>query len=424
MSLQPLLESVLGADLAVRVRAYDGSSLGPADAPATVVIRTPDAMHRLVTGLGRELAFARAYVAGDIDIDGDIYSVIALKDRMGKVRATPTLLREAARAAGVKDVRSLLKLRPLPPPDEEIKLRGRRHTKARDAEAIKSHYDVSNDFYRMILGPSLTYSCAVFEHPDDTLERAQSNKYELICRKLDLAPGMRLLDIGCGWGGMVLHAARHHGVTAVGITISPAQAELARKRVVDAGLADRVDIRIQDYRDVHDGPFDAVSSIGMFEHVGLDHLGVYFQQIARLLRPGGRLLNHGICRPAGQRERLNTKGFLHRYVFPDGELMEVGKVISAIQATGLEVRHSEGLREHYARTLRHWVANLERQWDAAVREVGEPRARIWRLYMAGSALAFESGQTHIHQVLAVAADHGRSGLPLRPDFDRDGLATG
>jgi cyclopropane-fatty-acyl-phospholipid synthase len=416
MSLQPLLESVLSPDVPVRVRTYDGSALGPPDAGAAVVIRTPDAMHRIITGFGRELSFARAYVAGDIEIEGDIYAVIALKDSFRAIRPSVAVLREAAKALGVRDVKSLVKLRPLPPPDEEVKLRGRRHSKGRDAKAVRSHYDVSNEFYRLVLGPSLTYSCAVFEHEDDSLERAQSNKYELICRKLALAPEMRLLDIGCGWGGMVLHAARHHGVQAVGITISEAQAELARKRVVDAGLADRVEIRLQDYRDIHDGPFDAVSSIGMFEHVGLDHLAEYFGQVRRLLRPGGRLLNHGICRPAGQRERLNTQGFLHRYVFPDGELMEVGKVISAMQGQGLEVRHSEGLREHYARTLRFWVANLEQHWDAAVAEVGAPRARIWRLYMAGSALAFEAGQTQIHQVLAVLPDAGRSGLPLRPDF--------
>jgi cyclopropane-fatty-acyl-phospholipid synthase len=416
MSLQPLLESVLGPDLPVRLVAYDGSALGPPDATSRVVIRTPEAMHRIITGFGRELAFARAYVAGDIDIEGDIYAVIALKDRFGGVRPSVALMREVAQALGVEDVKSLLKLRPLPPPDEEVKLRGRRHSKRRDAKAIHAHYDVSNDFYRMVLGPSLTYSCAVLEHEDDSLERAQANKYELISRKLALRPDMRLLDIGCGWGGMVLHAAKHHGVQAVGITISEAQAELARKRVVDAGLADRVEIRLQDYRDVHDGPFDAVSSIGMFEHVGLDHLAEYFGQIRRVLRPGGRLLNHGICRPAGQRERLNSRGFLHRYVFPDGELMEVGKVVSAIQGQGLEVRHSEGLREHYALTLRQWVANLEANWDDAVSEVGAPRARIWRLYMAGSALAFEAGQTQIHQVLAVAADRGRSGFPLRPDF--------
>lgn len=423
MSLQPLLELVLGTDLPVRVEAYDGSAIGPDDAPAKVVIRRPEAMHRILTGLGRELAFARAFVAGEIDIEGDIYAVLALRDHMGSMRPTPALLREGARAIGVNDLRSLSRLRPLPPPPEEVKLRGRRHTRERDARAISAHYDVSNEFYRMFLGPSLTYSCAVFEHDDDTLEQAQANKYELICRKLDLQPGMRLLDIGCGWGGMVLHAARHHGVRAVGVTISVPQAELARKRVVEAGLADLVEIRVQDYRDVHDGPYDAISSIGMFEHVGYDHLSDYFGQIARLLRPGGRLLNHGICRPGGKHRGMAKAGFIQRYVFPDGELVELGRVITALQAHGLEVRHSEGLREHYARTLRKWVANLEARWDDAVAEVGEARARIWRLYMAGSALGFESGQIQIHQVLAVQPDRGRSGMPLRPDFDRDGLAV-
>lgn len=423
MSLQPLLESVLGTDLPVRVVAYDGSSLGPPDAPATVHIRNPQAIHRIVTGLGRELSFARAYVAGDIDFEGDLYAVLALRQNFGSVRLTPTLMREAAAALDLR-ANGIKSLRPLPPPDEEVHLRGRRHSKARDARAIASHYDVSNDFYRMILGPSMTYSCAVFEHDDDSLEQAQSNKYELICRKLALAPGMRLLDIGSGWGGMVLHAARHHGVKAVGVTISVAQAELARKRVVDAGLADMVEIRVEDYRDVHDGPFDAVSSIGMFEHVGIDHLALYFEQIRRLVRPGGRVLNHGISRPGGQDSKLSRNGFINRYVFPDGELVEVGRVVSIMQEQGLEVRHVEALREHYARTLRRWVANLEERWDDAVEEVGEARARIWRLYMAGSALAFEAGDTCIHQVLAVVGDGGRSGMPLRSVFDADGLTVG
>jgi cyclopropane-fatty-acyl-phospholipid synthase len=416
MSLQPLLESVLGTDIPVRVTAYDGSSVGPPDAAATVHLRTPDAVHRIVLGFGRELAFARAYVAGDIEIEGDIYSIVSLKESFGNVRPSVAVLRQAAEALGVRDIRSLTKLRALPPPDEEIGLKGIRHTRRRDAKAISAHYDVSNDFYRLVLGPSMTYSCAVFTDDHDSLEQAQSNKYELICRKLALVPGQRLLDIGCGWGGMVLHAARNHGVHAVGITISEAQAELARKRVVDAGVADLVEIRLQDYRDVHDGPFDAISSIGMFEHVGVSKLDTYFSQCERLLRPGGRMLNHGICRPAGQSAKLKANGFINRYVFPDGELLEVGRVITAMQENGLEVRHSEGLREHYARTLRHWVANLEANWDAAVEEVGEARVRIWHLYMAGSALAFEAGQTHIHQVLAVRPDHGSSAMPLRPHF--------
>ena len=416
MGLAALLESLLGTDLPVQVRIYDGSSLGPPDAPATVVVRNQDAVQRIVTSRGSELGFARAYVAGDIDIEGDIYAVIALRERVASIRPNVAALRHAARALGIDSLAALRRLRPLPPPPEEVVLHGFRHSRARDAKAIASHYDVSNDFYRLILGPSMTYSCAVFERDTDSLDQAQANKYELICRKLGLRPRMRLLDIGCGWGGMVMHAARHHGVSAVGITISNAQYELARKRVVDAGLADLVEIRFQDYRDIHDGPFDAVSSIGMVEHVGLAKLGEYFTQIERLLRPGGRLLNHGICRPAGQKERLGRNSFVNRYVFPDGELVELGKVISSMQGTGLEARHSESLREHYARTLRHWVANLEANWDAATRDAGDAHARIWRLYMAGAAVAFETGSTQIHQVLAVKPEGGRSGMPLRPDW--------
>jgi cyclopropane-fatty-acyl-phospholipid synthase len=271
-----------------------------------------------------------------------------------------------------------------------------------------------------VLGPSMTYSCAVWERPapDVTLEDAQAEKVELVCHKLALEPGMRLLDVGCGWGGMVLHAAANHGVRAVGVTLSRRQAEWAEKAVAEAGLADRVEIRYQDYRDVRDGPFDAISSIGMFEHVGLSQLGVYFGGLRRLLRPGGRLLNHGISRPPNAgRTRFRPNGFIDRYVFPDGELHEVGSVVSTIQRSGLEVRHLESLREHYALTLRAWVRNLEASWDDAVAEVGSGRARVWRLYMAASALNFEAGRTQVHQVLAVRLDGGRSGVPLRPRFE-------
>jgi cyclopropane-fatty-acyl-phospholipid synthase len=418
-----LLESILGDDLPVRVSAYDGSAVGPPDAPATVEIRSPAAIRRMITGLGRELAFARAYVAGEIDIEGDIYAVVALRDRIGNVRPTTALLRQAMAVLGEDGANPIGKLRPLPPPPEEVRLHGIRHSKARDAEAIAAHYDVSNAFYRMVLGSSMTYSCAVFEHADDSLEQAQANKHELICRKLDLQPGMRLLDIGCGWGSLVMHAAEHHGVTAVGVTISREQHKLAVQRVAEAGLADRVSIRLQDYREIDDGPFDAVSSVGMFEHVGVGHLADYFGRIAALLRPGGRLLNHGIARPPGEKEAITRGGFVNRYVFPDGELVEVGKVASALQTAGFELRHSESLREHYALTLRHWVRNLEANWDAAVAEVGAARARIWRLYMAGSALGFEAGTIRIHQLLGVQlhAD-GASDMPLRPRFEATPLS--
>jgi cyclopropane-fatty-acyl-phospholipid synthase len=216
---------------------------------------------------------------------------------------------------------------------------------------------------------------------------------------------------------MALHAAQHHGAEVVGVTLSHEQEEVASKRVVDAGLSERVAIRVQDYRDVTDGPFDAISSIGMFEHVGAAKLAEYFDRLYALLPPGGRLLNHGISRPPGERARFARAGFIERYVFPDGELHEIGSVVSAIQRAGFEVRHVETLREHYALTLRQWVANLEAGWEEAVGLVGPGRARVWRLYMAGSARNFEAGRTQVHQVLAVKPDAGRSGLPLRPAWE-------
>jgi cyclopropane-fatty-acyl-phospholipid synthase len=412
MTLAPLVEQVLGSDLPIAVEAYDGSRVGPTDPPATIQIRSRDALLRIVTAPG-ELGIARAYVSGDLDIDGSIWELLALRDRLPNVRLERSVMLDLVRELG-----GWRAIRPIAPPPEEVRLHGRRHSRARDAAAISHHYDVSNEFYRLVLGPSLTYSCAVFHDPSDTLEQAQENKYELICRKLGLVPGMRLLDVGCGWGGMVIHAAKHHGVRAVGITLSRQQAELAEKRAAEAGLSDEVEIRVQDYRDVTDGPFDAISSIGMFEHVGEAKLGEYFDCLRALVTPHGRLLNHGISRPPGQRARLPYRSFINRYVFPDGELHEVGRVVSAIQKAGFEARHVENLREHYALTLRQWVANLERNWSQAVAEVGEGRARVWRLYMAGSSANFAAGRTHIHQVLAApSTDDGVSALPLRPVFE-------
>jgi cyclopropane-fatty-acyl-phospholipid synthase len=413
MALAALVDDVLGGGLPIAVEAYDGSRSGPVDAPATIVIRSPDALRRIVTAPG-ELGLARAYVSGDLELQGSIWALLELRDRIPDVQLEPkTMLRLVRELGGWREVR------PLPPPDEEVRLRGWRHSKARDAAAISHHYDVSNAFYRLVLGPSLTYSCAVWHDPDDTLEAAQANKYELICRKLDLRPGMRLLDVGCGWGGMVMHAAQNHSVQAVGITISRQQAELAEKRVAEAGLSDQVQIRVQDYREVADGPYDGISSIGMFEHVGEARLAEYFECLRRLVRPEGRLLNHGISRPArSEKARLPRRSFINRYVFPDGELHEVGRVISITQDAGFEVRHVESLREHYALTLRRWVANLEAHWDEAVSEVGAPRARVWRLYMAGSAVNFEAGRSQVHQVLSVPREPGGlSGLPLRPVFE-------
>jgi cyclopropane-fatty-acyl-phospholipid synthase len=410
--IRPIVHAMLKGDPAVPFRFWDGSSLGPEDGPATITLTSPNALRRLLYE-PNELGFGRAYVTGELLIDGDIYSVLDLRDLMANrqdgvdltlgVRSMVDAWR-AARALGAIG-------RPLPPPGEEARISGRRHTRARDAAAIAHHYDVSNVFYRMFLGETLTYSCGYFATPDTSLDNAQRSKYDLICRKLDLQPGQRLLDVGCGWGGMVLHAAEHYGVRAVGVTVSHQQADLASERVKDAGLDDRIEIRLQDYRDITDGPFDAVSSIGMFEHVGLARLEEYFTRLYGLLRPEGRLLNHGISRPPGP-AKFQSKSFIERYVFPDGELHEVGTVVSAMQRQHLEVRDVESLREHYARTLRHWVANLEANWDRAVEIVGPGRARVWRLYMAGAALGFEAARTAIHQVLAVkTTPDGKSGMP-------------
>ena len=265
-------------------------------------------------------------------------------------------------------------LRPLPPPPEEVRQRGRLHSPRRDARSVSHHYDVSNEFYQRVLGPAMTYSCALFAEPGTTLEEAQWAKLELVCGKLGLRPGARLLDVGCGWGSMVRHAARHHGVSALGVTLSVEQAEWSRDAVAREGLADRVEIRVQDYREVTDGPFDAISSIGMSEHVGGRELPGYFDRLRHLLAPGGRLLNHAITRPVGP-SSIGARTFMSRYVFPDAALVEVGEVITALQSCGLEARHSEDLREHYARTLRCWVQNLEDRWDACVADAGAARAR-------------------------------------------------
>ncbi len=407
-----LVEEMLGPDLPIAFEAYDGSRTGPSDPRATILVRSPDALRRIVTAPG-ELGFARAYVAGDLELEGDIYAVLALRDRLSDgPRLTVAQAIRAARMLGVRN------LRPLPPPPEEVRLRGRLHTRRRDADAIAHHYDVSDDFYRLFLGQTMTYSCALFESERSTLEEAQAAKYELICGKLRLEADMRLLDIGCGWGGMVLHAARQHGVRAVGVTNSRRQAEWSEKRIADEGLSGRVEVRMQDYRDVDDGPFDAVSSIGMFEHVGIGQLAGYFDRIVGLLPVGGRLLNHAISTPPRSRPGIDPKSFLGRYVFPDGALHEVGSVVTAVQEAGLEARHVESLREHYALTLRRWVAHLEENWDEAVALGGAGRARVWHLYMAGSAVDFEANRVQVHQILAARTTDqlGSSGMPLRPGW--------
>lgn len=413
-TMHAALTGFIGQDPPVAIRWWDGSVSGSPTAGTTIEVRSPDAVKRLIFTPG-ELALARAYVAGEIDIEGDIFEVLKLREALAPMDQHVEVgldgrdrLRFLAAALRVGALGM-----PPAPPREEARLGGRLHSRKRDAEAIAHHYNLSNDFYSLVLGPSMTYSCAYFDAPEDTLESAQEAKYDLIARKLGLEPGMRVLDVGCGWGGMVMHAAARYGVSAVGITISEPQARLAADRLTAARLGDVAEVRIQDYRDVSDGPYDAISSIGMFEHVGAKRLGEYFGSLHRLLRPQGRLLNHAISRPSGK-AGFDPRSFTSRYVFPDGELQEVGSVVSAMHAHGFEVRDVESLREHYALTLRRWVANLERHWDKASELVGQARARVWRLYMAGSALGFEAGRISIHQTLGIRKDpDGSSGMPLR-----------
>ncbi|MCE4944446.1 class I SAM-dependent methyltransferase [Streptomyces noursei] len=429
--LTKLAEEVLGTPLPVRIRAWDRSEAGPPGAP-TLVFRNRRALRRLLFKPG-ELGLARAWVAGDVDVDGDLYEALDLlagliwergstAPKPARAAVLRALARPEVRAAG-KELLSLagLPVPPAPPAEEARPRRGPLHSLRRDRQAISHHYDVGNDFYALVLGPSMVYSCAYWESPDGTLEDAQRAKLDLICRKLGLTEGQRLLDVGCGWGSMVLHAAREYGVRAVGITLSEEQATFARKRIADAGLADRVEIRVQDYREIADGPFDAISSIGMAEHVGRAQYAEYAGLLHALLKPGGRLLNHQIARrPLADEETYRVDEFIDRYVFPDGELAPVGRTAGQLEEAGFEVRDVEAIREHYALTLRQWVANLEAHWPEAVRLTSPGRARVWRLYMAASALSFERNRIGVNQVLAVRTpDSGAAGMPLRARDWRD-----
>jgi cyclopropane-fatty-acyl-phospholipid synthase len=293
-----------------------------------------------------------------------------------------------------------------------------RHSRTRDKEAIQHHYDVSNAFYELVLGPSMTYTCAVFPTEDATLEQAQFYKYDLVAKKLDLKPGMRLLDVGCGWGGMVRHAAQHYGVKTLGVTLSREQATWAQEKIKEMGLDHLAEVRHSDYREVTETGFDAVSSIGLTEHIGVRNYASYFGFLRDRLRPQGRLLNHCITRPHNKHQE--TGAFIDRYVFPDGELTGSGKIITEVQNVGLEVMHEENFRVHYARTLAGWCKNLEDNWDACVAEVGEGTARVWGLYMAGSRLGFERNEIQLHHVLATKTDaEGEAAYPLRPTFADD-----
>ena len=413
MGVAELFRPVLGAEAPITVRAYDGSVSKPAgtDPAATVEIRSETALAYLA-GSPNSLGLARAYVSGHLDVDGDLYAALtAMSELTISDVSAATLASTALRLAPIR-----LKHRNLAPPAEEHRQTGWMHSKARDAEAIKHHYDVSNRFYELVLGPSMAYTCAAYPDETSSLEDAQFAKHALVADKLALEPGMRLLDVGCGWGQMSMHAAEHHGVQALGVTLSRDQALWAQKEVARRGLSDLVEIRHADYRDVAEGEFDAVSSIGLTEHIGRAQLKSYFSFLYSKLRAGGRLLNHCITRPDA-RHRAHADPFIDRYVFPDGELLPISYLISRMNGAGFEIRHEENLREHYSKTLKAWTANLAANWDECVAEAGQGRARVWNLYMPACAVGFDLNNIQLHQVLGVKLDdRGRAGFPLRPAY--------
>ena len=419
IAIAEALASFVPEELPVHITAYDGSAAGDPDAPFAMDLRTERGLSYLLTAPG-DLGVARAYVMGDLVATGfhpgDPYPLMNAMRNQDRWRLPgPAEALELVRGLGWRH----LDPPPLPPQEHLPRWRrvveGLRHSKERDSAVISHHYDVSNRFYELVLGPSMTYTCALFPTAETSLEDAQHAKYDLVARKLDLQPGQRLLDVGCGWGGMVMHAAREYGVKALGVTLSRAQADWAKAAIDRAGLGDLAEVRYMDYRDVPEGDFDAVSSIGLTEHIGVRNYPAYFAALRDKLRPQGRLLNHCITRPDNRRQ--DTGAFIDRYVFPDGELIGMGTVLGAAQDAGLEVQHAENLRPHYAMTLAGWNHNLAAHWDEAVAEVGEGTARVWGLYMTGSRIAFERHELELSHVLATRTDaKGVSGYPLRHTF--------
>ena len=404
---QRTLTEIAGGRLArlpVTLRFWDGSTLP--GGPPVVEVRHRRAISHLLHH-PNQLGLARAWVDGSLAVPDDPEDVLHTRKAFeGLELSAADRLRVTAAAVRIGGPGIL---RSPPVPSIEASVSGGRHSLTRDRQAVRHHYDVSNDFYRLLLGPTMVYSCAYFATEQDSLEQAQEQKLDLICRKLRLQPGESLLDLGCGWGSLLLHAAAHYGVRAVGVTLSEPQAALGAERIARQGLQDRVEIRVADYREVHDGPYDKIASVGMYEHVGHEMLDEYTGLVRRLLVPGGLFLNHGIA-------RLHSPGpgrdaFTYRYIFPDGDLHPVSDLTSSLQRIGLEVRDVESLRDHYPLTLRRWLANLRANRDRTVGLVGAERERIWELYLLASAIGFEDADVTVYQVLATRPD-GQHKLPL------------
>jgi cyclopropane-fatty-acyl-phospholipid synthase len=420
-----------GRDFAVRY--WDGvvEAGRSTPAPFTLRLERPGALRRMLLP-PNELSIIEAYLSGDVDIDGRVEDAATLGDAINRrVRSARTLASIVRHVLALPKSDAAREVRAARA-ERSVERVGGQHEKERDRAAVRYHYDIGNDFYALWLDERMVYSCAWFETPDTPLDDAQLAKLELICRKLRLRPGERLLDVGCGWGALVIHAARQHGVTALGITLSEEQAKVARERIAAAGLSDRVRVEIRDYRDLPQGAtFDKIASVGMVEHVGVPKLPLYFAALHRVLAPRGLLLNHGIvsvgaARPHGWRDRVEARlwrrnAFIEQYVFPDGQLGPLHAVIAAAEGAGFETRDVESLREHYAITLRHWTSRLTANAARAIEIAGERTFRTWRLYMAASAHAFAAGSINVVQTLLSKPDQtGASGLPLtRADIYRD-----
>jgi len=406
--LVSLFTEIAGTKPPVRIRAWDGSEAGPGDGP-TVVLTSPAALRRLMWHPS-ELGVSQAYVTGELDIEGDVGDLLrqiwAARTTDGPM-APPTaqtaqaVARVAPRAA-VTLARTGAIGRPPRPPAGQARLRGRLHSRQRDRAVISHHYDLSNDFYQLILDPQMAYSCAYWsDATDQTLEQAQAAKLDLVCRKLGLQHNDRLLDIGCGWGSLSIHAALHYGAVVTGVTISSEQAAFARQRADSLGLGDRVDIQLRDYRELAGEPFDAVGSLEMGEHVGDDNYPTYAATLRRMVRPGGRI----VVQQMSRRHRHPGGGpFIEAFIAADMSMRPVGATVELIEDAGLEVRGVQAMREHYVRTIEAWHCTLEERWDDAVALVGVETARVWRLYLAGSALAFEQGRMGVDQILARRPD--------------------
>ncbi len=418
-----LLSSVAGGALQRRpfsVRFWDDSELAATvEGPAPVIVLRDPAVIGHLLREPNDLGLGRAWVAGMLEVEGDLDQVLGLRreyygvhfSRRDRLRALAAARRVAGDAA----------LRRPPELESEVRPVGRRHSRGRDAQVVRHHYDVPDSFYALVLGPSMVYSCAYFASPEVSLERAQEAKLDLICRKLQLRPGDRLLDIGCGWGSLILHAVRHYGVRAVGVTLSPAQASAALARIEAAGVAHSCEVRVADFREVADGPYDAIASVGMYEHVARRHYVDYARSATELLVPGGRFLNHGIAhiKPGPAHDRT----FMRRFVFPDAELQPVSYLIEALEQADLELRDVESLREHYVLTLRRWIENLVANRDAAIAAGGIERERVWRLYMSGAAQAFASSEITVFQTLSVRPG-GEHRLPLTREWAVDRATIG